>query len=37
MMGIRPGIAAYLCQMPLAINDLIFRVDMASALEAFHG
>lgn len=34
LMGIRPGIAAYLCQMPITIDDLIFRVDMASALEA---
>lgn len=37
LMGIRPGIAAYLCQMPIAIDDLIFRVDMASALEACDG
>lgn len=34
LMGIRPGIAAYLCQMPISIDDLIFRVDMASSLEA---
>ena len=34
LMGIRPGIAAYLCQMPIDIDDLTFRVDMASALQA---
>lgn len=37
LMGIRPGIAAYLCQMPITIDDLTFRVDMASALEACDG
>lgn len=34
LMGIRPGIAAYLCQMPVNIKDIIFRGDMASSLEA---
>ena len=34
LMGIRPGIAAYLCQMPIDTHDLTFRVDMVSALEA---
>lgn len=36
LMGIRPGIAAYLCQMPIVTSDLLFRVDMSSALEACH-
>lgn len=37
LMGIRPGIAAYLCQLPIPIDALTFRVDMASALEACDG
>jgi rsbT antagonist protein RsbS len=32
LVGIRPGIAAYLCEMPISTRGLIFRVDMAGAL-----
>lgn len=34
LMGIRPGIAAYLCQVPISTQGLIFTVNMASALQA---
>jgi anti-anti-sigma regulatory factor len=34
MMGIRPGIAAYLAQMPINLQGMIFRANMASALQA---
>lgn len=34
LMGIRPGIAAYLAQMPIHTQGLIFTVNMANALEA---
>lgn len=37
LMGIRPGIAAYLCEMPVQTSDLIFKVDMDSALEVCNG
>ena len=33
LVGIRPGIAAYLCEMPINTRGLIFRVDMAGALD----
>lgn len=37
LMGIRPGIAAYLSEMPVQTGDLIFKVDMTSALEVCNG
>jgi rsbT antagonist protein RsbS len=33
LVGIRPGIAAYLCEMPISTRGLIFRLDMAGALD----